>query len=124
MTQAGQVTFDPFWQVTASADPLGTPQGLDYCVETRDAADALLNRRCFGLDFFGYETQLPLDTDYFLVSLPYSASIHKVVLTYNGEELGSVEASAVAPLRDGDLAQQRRQLHRQPAGHVDGARWR
>jgi len=97
VTQAGQVTFDPFWQVTASADPLNTPVGLDYCVETRDAADALLNSRCFGLDFFEYESQLSLDMDQFLVSLPYSASVRKVVLTHAGQDLGSVQASAIAP---------------------------
>lgn len=94
VNQYGEAAFMPAWQVTTSTPPSNPPAGSAYCLELRDAGDAVLTSHCF---------DLPWPTEYwkrwqgFQIALPLTDTPSRVVLRMGSTELGSISVSASAP---------------------------
>jgi hypothetical protein len=95
-----KVQFDPVWQVTAGSPPANPPAGTQYCLELRDAAEAVLSSYCFNLYYLESYHE-----DSFTVSLPVVGTPAKLALRSGGTlspdqpnaEIGSLPVSAHAP---------------------------
>lgn len=96
VTKGGEVTFQPTWQVEASSPPVNPTKGTAYCVETRNGA-TVLQSQCFDLSFINHESNTAVDTDFFMVSLPWDAAATSVVLTKSTTDLDTVLVSANPP---------------------------
>ncbi|MBN1485971.1 MAG: hypothetical protein JXA37_14755 [Chloroflexia bacterium] len=93
----GTVEFLPFWQISSTV-PLGNPPaGSDYCLELRDAANAVLQGHCFDLDFFNYQGQISTTEDSFVVALSLAPTATQAVLRQGALDLGQVALSAHPP---------------------------
>ena len=90
------VTFQPFWQVDAQGPPVNPTEGTAYCVEMRNGA-TVLQSQCFDLSFINHESYAAVDTDFFMVSLPWDAAATSVVLTQGTSDLATVPVSANTP---------------------------
>ena len=93
----GVVSFDPFWQLTASEPPLSPPQGGSYCLEVQDVAYTVLVSQCFDLAFVDYEAGEAGEVAGFITALPLDPAASRVVLRQGVVTLGEVAASAHAP---------------------------
>ncbi|MDQ5825265.1 MAG: hypothetical protein M3441_13815, partial [Chloroflexota bacterium] len=73
----------------------------NHCLQFMDAADALLYERCFDLAFRSAETSEPLEGSGFVLGVPDTTGVARVVLVRNdggqAQELTSLEASSQAP---------------------------
>ncbi|MDQ3927797.1 MAG: hypothetical protein M3328_01490, partial [Chloroflexota bacterium] len=73
----------------------------NHCLQFMDAADALLYERCFDLTFRSAETSEPLEGSGFVLGVPDTAGVARVVLVRNEggqtQELTSLDASSQAP---------------------------
>lgn len=94
---AGAVTFDPFWQMPAAQPALEPQEGSDYCLELQDAAQTVLQSRCFDLSFYDYEAGEETAMDGFLAAMPLDLTASRAVLRQGPTVLGVRTASAHAP---------------------------
>jgi hypothetical protein len=90
------VTFGTFYPLTSTV-PTDASSGVAYCLELRNATEAVLDSRCFDLTFTNPETGEPVNAQAFTLVLPYPEGTRSIVLTHQGEELGRVVASDNAP---------------------------
>lgn len=95
--QDGRVDFYPFWQYSSAVSPENLPEGNEYCLELRDAGQAVLASRCFDLEFYSYEADLETEVSSFVEVLPVQPGTAAVVLRQGSTVLGQVPVSAHAP---------------------------
>jgi hypothetical protein len=100
VSKAGNADFLPIWQMDADREPENPPLGDDYCLEIRDAGEAVLASHCFDLAFYHYEAAAEMDWDSFSVILPFDENIASVVMRKNATEVGRVTASTNPPRVD------------------------
>lgn len=90
--------FSPFWQITSAYPPDNYPaDGFEYCLELRDAGDAVLADHCFNAEWSGLAPGGEADAAPFVAGLPLDPNAAKVVLRQGSTILGQVTASAHAP---------------------------
>jgi hypothetical protein len=95
-TPTHTVDFGTFYPLD-SIIPADASRGNDYCLELRNADEALLDSRCFDLSFTLPESGEPTDAESFTLLLPYPEAASALVLTYKGSELDRVSKSNNAP---------------------------
>lgn len=95
----GMVAFSPFWQISSAYPPDNyPPDGFEYCLELRDAADAVLADHCFHAEWLGLAPEGEADAALFVAGLPLDPNAARVVLRKGAADLGQVAASAHAPV--------------------------
>jgi hypothetical protein len=88
-------SLDPLYHfTTVPTDTL--PVGPQYCVNLRDAANALLNQYCFNQDFAG-DSATPAAAMPFGMVVPYPAGLNRIDLVKGATVLDSRVASTNSP---------------------------
>ncbi|MBL7201239.1 MAG: right-handed parallel beta-helix repeat-containing protein [Anaerolineae bacterium] len=95
--RGGQVSFQPFWQLTMDEEPPNPPEGTAYCLELRNAEGGALSSHCFDLDFYVPEAFSASDVAGFTVALPLETGTASVALRKGAVDLGAVAVSENAP---------------------------
>ena len=91
------VSFLPFWQLMTDNPPGNPPAGTEYCLELRDAGDAVIESHCFDLGFYDEVLGADSHVDAFVVTLPLGAGAAKAALRQGPADIGQVSASDHPP---------------------------
>lgn len=92
-----EATMDPIWEKQVTSPWSNPPVGTDYCIESLDSLDAVINNQCFDLDFFDHETQQSISTDSYVIKLPAAPNLSKIELKKGDLVLASRVLSSNAP---------------------------
>jgi hypothetical protein len=92
VSDGGEALFMPTWRLVTSEVPQNPPAGSGYCVELRDAGEAVLASHCF--DFLNPYSWW----DGFLVALPLTGDPARVVLLQGSAELAEILVSEYPPV--------------------------
>jgi len=89
-------SLDPLYHFT-SVPTYILPEGPQYCLNLKNAANSLLGQYCFNQDFSG-DSLTPMDSASFGMVVPYPAGLHHVDLVKAGAILGTQVASSNSPV--------------------------
>jgi hypothetical protein len=88
-------TLDPVWVSSQSLDP--PAESGDYCVQTLDSLNVVLEQTCFTFDFYDLESGFRVGAESFLVSLTQDPAVAKVRLIYQSAALDEIVVSSSPP---------------------------
>jgi DNA-binding beta-propeller fold protein YncE len=91
-----EVQFAPIFPLGAYGTP-DPDEGGDYCLEQIAETGSVLDRRCFSVSFFDYETNRMNNEAGFARALPAVLGVSSVVLRYRDQELGRISAGLHRP---------------------------
>ncbi len=97
ISTSGAVALDRFWQIPSTLSTTGPTPG-DYCLDLLDAADQPLQSTCFSLVFQNPASGESLDSDFFVLTMPYEPEATRVILRRGAEQLADVARSEHAPV--------------------------
>lgn len=90
-------TLDPIWRVDSSGTALLPPAGTEYCLQAQNDFGTPLSSHCFDAQVTNYESITNTGSSPFLLMIPYSGDIKRVVLVQGAQVITSREFSPNPP---------------------------